>query len=1248
MATENNCDNSFGLKGVVDVLLIDKATHKIEKCIRKTNHITEPFARWLMVGQLSMFNPTGQYGTNGLNSYDDDRERWVQTNPIGQLLGAAPTETYQVVQGSCGSRSYGIYVLGEPITIDYTTQIPPYLNASLNAMSDKKKSDFRTLGLDSEGEQEIDSPLVIYYGTSTTSNDGSYTMGIDNSNSRWGMPLRNPAFTATFVKNAGTAYIRSVVLGATHGQLTVAEGQPAIIVSQSSPVVQEGWDNVWQCATYQTDSSNRSVPTKIGEDKAQAVYLFCPFGRVSMSNGRWGDGIYTYNNTTTSGQIGQYISYFDFATKQFENNESNTGNRQNTITGDYYSTNASTISNSIRQGIVIGTANGSTKAIRVNSTGSTAEAIKVNIAYQASLQDGTASSVTIATLTPEGACPDTLFTNCHPVMVPIRGDEASDDVVEIFVSTAVGEFTADATGVGGIGVAIHKFSVAIDAFRSSGSEDDLTAHVTDHGRVAVLPWAIGQCNAPTSGTSTDVPYVTGAYTDGLYYLPFTHLLRGCSPHNWSYTDDTSANSRELIMCSTANYLPGMVCDASTFTRFRDFVFCNESYARTMTTTDEGFVPLTLNRLHRWTTTMGSVISGVTFDEPIKKKDNQILVIRYTYTFDIVPAAPSSPVFTATTPTTTPTVSTINLNWENQSTVLSYRLQRTTDVFTNLTSIVALHPPVPTEAATTTLVDTGLNPNTMYHYRLCGRNNGGESNWATASLETAALTEQVTAPTAGTADASTVTTITPRWSWTDAIASLYFDKFEVQYKTQSEMEWSDVATTTALRSPTTTGIAITGLAENTEYLVQVRATVPAAYYEQADEANAVSDWSASMTISTTAYPLPVMPTDVSLVVQTYNEATNTSQGNCTWTTSDDMKYQATIQSSTESVATTVEAANTTGTIALPSITDTINLVTVTAWNDGATNGVDGANAKSAVIPYIAPKRFVYNSSGTQTTSAYGTDDEYYTVTRDIEWASIANAFDTDPNTSAVVTFTYSSYIGQDMYSIMEAKVTIFGSGTIDSYNTSVPLDYWNTTFDTSWADTQSFANGVYIYCILYGMNNSSTEVELDRFAIPFGSNATASKTDTTLRHLVTTANYPAYCIKWRLAGSTTDTSFTWPINSYSGNGATNTLNIQSLQLFSNPTINNAVQLSGATDNEKTITGTANDPVIIGTVSIADVTFSNKIKYSIVSQLSGGTNVTLFEMDGDQLKMPVCIAGTYSVDVQADGFGTHQSFTILVNA
>lgn len=1370
MSTENNCDNSFGLKGVVDVLLIDKATHKIEKCFRKTNHITEPFARWLMLGQLAMYNSTGTYGTYGVST-TTDRFCWIQQNPINQLLGASPVETYQVIQGSCGTRPYAIYVLGEPVTIDYTTQIPPYFNASLNAMSDKKKSDFRELGLDEDGEQEVDSPLVVYYGTSSTSNDGSYTMAIDNANSRWGMPLRNPAFTATFVKNAGTAYIRSVVLGAMHGYLTAADGQPGMFIEQSSPIIQSGWDNVWQTATF-TTASGRSVPTQVGADNIQAVYLFCPFGRLSMINGHWGDGLYTLNTSGTSGTVGSYMSYFDFATKQFENNTTNTGPRQNTITGDYYATDPATISTSIRQGIVLGTANETTKAIRVNSAGSTSTAIKVNIVSQASLQSNTTATTTIV-LTPEGDCPEALYNNCHPVMVPIRGNETTDDVVEIFVSTAVGEFVDDENGIGGTGVAIHKLTLAIDAFRTSGNASDISAHITDNGRVAVTPWAIGQLNAPTVGATSDVAYVTGAYNEGLYYLPFTHLLRGCSPHNWTYIE-SSVNDRELVQCSTARYLPGMVCDSSTYTRLRDFLFYNGSYARTMATTDEGFVPLTLNTLHRWSITMGSVISGVSFDEPIKKKDSQILVIRYTYTFDIVPTAPSAPVFTASNAT----INTIDLAWENQPTVLSYKLQRTADVFTNLLSIVPLRPPVPSESVASSMTDTDLFPNTLYKYRLAARNNGGDSDWTLQELRTLALTSQVATPVFATPETSTVTTICPTWTWTDAISSLYFTAFEIEYQEHGATEWTALPASTALQSPTATQIVISGLSENTAYNVRIRATVPSSYYATEDETKALSNW-ATTAISTIPYPLPVTPADIALVAQVYDETALTSQIDCTWTAVTDMKYRVTTQSNTEATATEVAAANTSGTVALPTVgNDTINLVTITTWNDGTNNGVDSANAKTAIALYKSPQRFLAAEHGITTGSTLVNYYEY--GDRYVEWSNIANAMDTSSTSAATAYYRYSYVSSDTSISMIDAFATVFGGTATNNYTTPVPLTYWNVKFDSGWGTVQYFASNIKMFCSLYGMSDANTEVLLDQFEVPFDATTHhASRDTTTPRVLASTVNYPAYRIRWQLRGATTNTGFEWPTDESMGYGATNTLQIYSIQLFNdNATISNAVQLSGvpavgqrtcafdycldgyadtvtmdltgttftataaaliqyasehnynygslafslyAIDNNfalgqtypdsqisanritwvdanydnstnptgsnynsttgvltathsglvpplvgyiyyyldgnfmivgkfhiteawtKAITGTAGATIDVGTLSLLDISFSDQLPYSIITQTKDGETVDLFSVDGTTLKM-TCTAGTYLVDVQSDGFGTHKVFTI----
>lgn len=89
----------------------------------------------------------------------------------------------------------------------------------------------------------------------------------------------------------------------------------------------------------------------------------------------------------------------------------------------------------------------------------------------------------------------------------------------------------------------------------------------------------------------------------------------------------------------------------------------------------------------------------------------------------IPTAPSGLMLAA------PSANQMNLNWvDNSNNEQGFRIQRSTDG-TNFTTIAT------TPAGVTTFNETGLNPGTLYFYRVRATNPAGDSNFAAANLPT---------------------------------------------------------------------------------------------------------------------------------------------------------------------------------------------------------------------------------------------------------------------------------------------------------------------------------------------------------------------------------------------------------------------------------------------------------------------------------------------------------------------------------
>ena len=238
--------NTFGVNGYVDILLVDKETKKVVKHIRKQNHLTEAFARWLFAANLSGVDEEAR----SLIVADVNHPKTaffkglVLCNPISYTLGSYPRLGYQCqAVGSKGA--FQMFLLNSsktviedgqtktvvvPINVNANTEIAPHLDSSLKANNNA---------------------VVVYYGTHTTDNSGSYGMGFDNRTTRWNGTGQNPSFTCSYVKNDGEVTITSVLLaGITNSGHVWAE--------RSAPLLPAGSEATW---------NNRTENTSIGTEE---------------------------------------------------------------------------------------------------------------------------------------------------------------------------------------------------------------------------------------------------------------------------------------------------------------------------------------------------------------------------------------------------------------------------------------------------------------------------------------------------------------------------------------------------------------------------------------------------------------------------------------------------------------------------------------------------------------------------------------------------------------------------------------------------------------------------------------------------------------------------------------------------------------------------------------------------------------------------------------------------------------------
>ena len=892
-------NNSVKLIGYTELMLVDRDTSKIVKYVKQENQLTEPFARWILAGNLCVHN-----------SSTATAQLTVESNPISSLLGSTSLPHYQTVTLSLGTGKFGIYLMNTEVNIQETTQIPPYVSASLGALADS----------------------VTYYGSSDTSNDGK-TMAPDNGSCRWSKVGLNPAYTTTYIKDdENTASIKSVVLGVRHDQRTSNCYGSYIMVRQSPVVLPPNWDNAWENA--QTGSS-----AVLNAASAVSTFLVAPFLRTTMRNNRYGDGIYTIS---TEGGIG----FFDLAEKEFETHTNSSILVTNGITGESYSPSTSESAGFIGSthcggGFAIGGG----KAIRVvkgaetlvNGLGTVrtigleyqrklvrSETVQTGLGTTTETWYGTYPSLTFTASTENEVIqtiPETIYKNCAPVMVAIRGtstniigtyidpdtglsvnrtevvDNPAEDRIEIFCSLGVGTFTeyTDAEGhyhPGGTGIELHKKVIKINAFREAAPNTEfvnsLENNVIDYGRVAVLPYAVGTLASPTAGATEDTSMSGSHYTFGtydpvneVYYLPITHIVAGMRMDTWEMKDNPTTADWVPVQCARSECQPGLMFNEN-FTRQSDFMFAiapcpgngsGVASARlAMLTTDEGYTPTIVNSRQCWTMTQSLVMSGLTLTEPIEKTPNQILVVRYSYAFEILPEVPEQPTnFTVSSPSTDVATSLI-AQWTPRARTERLRLRRSLySTHTDETKLYVASPLLyPNNGE---YVDTHLRPNTTYYYRILGENAASllattPTEWITASATTKPLIESVVPPTAFQLAEVSYRYVELKWVWdqptpaTDpSIANditAFFDEYVLQYKTApalgvGETEysstvyedpdgWTTVVDSTALhvlQNYLTTIYKISALSPKQTYLFRIQAKIDAGTYS--NPANAVSAW-----------------------------------------------------------------------------------------------------------------------------------------------------------------------------------------------------------------------------------------------------------------------------------------------------------------------------------------------------------------------------------------------------------------------
>jgi hypothetical protein len=643
-------NSTSSLSGIIDVFLVDKETKKIVKHVRKKNQITEAFARWVLAGNLG--TPNSGYVVNTGSSNNNTITQNMSSNPISVALSSKCVAKYQtifsVAAGAGGGSNFGIYLLDTPTRVLSHTQIPQYTDASLTSAH----------------------PAVAFYGTYDTEDEGPYTMSMNDGGSKWTTIGSPPGHMTTYMKTDGTATVHSIIFGAFHG------GRGYLSTLQSPAVLPSGWDNTW--AGFNAAGSS----TQLGSDVIKNEWLLAPFSSKTTINSRRGTCMYAVSlsggSYVDSGNY--YMGFYDLSSKQFEFNTA-AEQKTNGLTSEKYQTNTGAM---VPQRMWGGISIGNGKVIRVDKGADTSTNRQININFTTSLtnaSDNTALNTVSITLRPHtslsgsASIPEAIYTRCSPVMAACpymvtSGDSNSADRIDVFISMGVGRYKIGEHTLNGetqdiiaTGVEIQRIRLKVNNIKSSASKasdlllnlptyiENLTSTEDGSGDyygelVAVIPYAIGQDVGTTNGgiTPNGSQYLQGYYdnVEDEYYLPFTHILQGVDTNTWTF-DSTKPQATTLLPCGDNVMHYGAVFEAdNAFERDRDFMFGVDGRHIIPCVTDEGLVPLTVNSTQRRSASVGRVLSGVILDAPITKLENQILVVQYSYLFDIIPIKPLPP------------------------------------------------------------------------------------------------------------------------------------------------------------------------------------------------------------------------------------------------------------------------------------------------------------------------------------------------------------------------------------------------------------------------------------------------------------------------------------------------------------------------------------------------------------------------------------------------------------------------------
>jgi len=215
------------------------------------------------------------------------------------------------------------------------------------------------------------------------------------------------------------------------------------------------------------------------------------------------------------------------------------------------------------------------------------------------------------------------------------------------------------------------------------------------------------------------------------------------------------------------------------------------------------------------------------------------------TDDVPPASPEELTASTTGPFT------VNLSWvDGSGNETRFEVERKEGTEGSWSSIGT------PGSDTTTFDDAGLQPNTLYHYRVRACNDMGCSAWTS---ETSAITDEVPPTSPSELTASPTGSTTASLGWTDT--SDNEDGFEVERREGSGDAWSQVGTPDS----DVTEFADSGLTPNTTYAYRVRAC---------NEAGC-SDYSGVAEVVTNEVP-PDAPTALEAV------ATSSSTIDLSWT------------------------------------------------------------------------------------------------------------------------------------------------------------------------------------------------------------------------------------------------------------------------------------------------------------------------------------------------------------------------------